>query len=386
VSTSVHTHGAYVDGDSDGHPNDLIQPGKSKTYYFGNDQTARTQWYHDHAMHTTASSVYKGLAGLYLIEDEFEDDLPLPKDEYDVPLVIQDRLFNSDGSFDYSEEGKASSNGVYGNVVLVNGKPWPRMAVSARKYRFRILNGSNARAYDLALSTGEPFAVIATEGGMMSEPVLVRSLPISPAERYEVIVDFSKYPVGTKVVLKNRRRREKKGAENVMRFDVVRKARDDSLLPAVLRPPEEQIDPTHLPVELSEVERTREFVFKRQNGYWSINGKTWDGNRIDEHCREGQAEVWELKNNGGGWIHPVHIHLLDFKIIERDGRPPAAYEAGWKETVFLDENQSAKVLLKWPRVPEGPKPGRYVRRYPFHCHVVEHEDHDMMLQFQVAAA
>ena len=133
--------------------------------------------------------------------------------------------------------------------------------------------------------------------------------------------------------------------------------------------------------------RTRRWEFKRQHGFWSINGKVWNPNRIDAAPREGDVEIWEFKNNGGGWIHPIHIHFTDFKIIDRDGKPPRPWERDiWKETVFLDGNESARVLIKWPKVPvQSGVPGPFSRRYAFHCHVVEHEDHDMMLQFQVNA-
>ena len=383
VHTSVHNHGAYVDGDSDGHPEDLIPPGGSKTYAYNNDENARFQWYHDHAAHVTAPNVYNGLAGLYLIGDKFEDDLPLPKEEYDVPLVIQDRLFEADGAFLYPfDEDDHSANGVEGDVVLVNGKPWPRMAVANRRYRLRILNGSNARVYRLALSNRQPLTVIGTEGGMIDKPVKVSSLPIASAERYEVVVDFADVPVGGSVVLKNLGGKD--GTANVMRFDVTRRAKDDSTVPPVLRPPKDQEDPTHLPADPSEAVRTRRWVFKRQHGFWSINGKIWDPDRIDADPREGEVEIWEFVNNGGGWVHPIHTHLTDFKILSRNGRAPHPWERGWKETVFLDGNDVVRVLIRWPEVPvEGT--GEFTRRYAYHCHLVEHEDHDMMLQFEVRA-
>ncbi len=396
--TTVHTHGAYVDGDSDGHPSKLIPPGRYLDYWFGNQQVARTMWYHDHAEHTTAQHVYNGLAGFYLVEDGFEKLLPLPKGygKYDIPLVIQDRAFNSDGSLSYTETDDSSSNGMFGDVILVNGKPWPKLAVANRKYRFRILNGSNARPYELALDSGEPFTVIASEGGMFTRPLRVTRLPISMAERYEVVIDFSGHKVGDRVLLKNLMNDKGTASKpenlhsdgstaNVMAFEVVRKEKDDSRIPAVLRPARHNLDQTHLPARLEDSAHTRPFVFKRNGGKWTINGKTWNENRVDELCPEGETEVWHVKNNGGGWVHPVHLHLVDFRIIERNGRAPRPWERSWKDTVFLGANEEAKLLIKWPKVPLGPRKGRtkYVRSYPFHCHNLEHEDHDMMLQFKV---
>jgi FtsP/CotA-like multicopper oxidase with cupredoxin domain len=382
VPTSVHTHGAYVDGDSDGHPADLIQPLAFKDYFFDKNEGARTIWYHDHAEHITAINVYRGLAGFMMFEDDFADGLNLPGGRYDVPLVIQDRAFNSDGSLDYTEEGDSSSNGFLGDVILVNGKPQPRMEVERRKYRFRILNGSNARAYELALSTRQPLVQIATEGTIVEAPRQLRTLPIVPAERYEVVIDFSAYPVGTEIILKNRL--GKNNTANVMRFDVTGNAKDTSSLPAVLRPPEEQIDSTHAaPMTPPPGTLTRSFRFRRHGGEWTINKKTWDAGRIDERPREGDTEIWEFTNNAGGWTHPVHVHLTNFRVLDRNGKPPKLHEVGFKETVNVGRNETVRVLMKWPKVPVGPQPGEFVRRYPFHCHNLEHEDHDMMLQFKV---
>lgn len=403
--TSLHNHGAYVDGDSDGHPRDLfpddaVYPNRYKDYVYPNEENGRFQWFHDHAMHTTASTVYRGLAGLYILEDGYEDanNLRLPEGEFDIPLVIQDRLFDSEGGFLYPfGELDHSANGLLGDVVLVNGVPWPRLEVSRRKYRFRILNGSNARAYGLALSTGKPFFQIGTEGGLQHRPVALRRLPISPGERYEVVIDFSGYEIGEKVILENLRlpnnQSDLPSTRQIMRFDVVRGGADDSRVPAVLRPPEDQLDPTHLaPIkpdgtpDPSQASRTRKFVFERHGGFWTINRKIWDEDRIDEKPREGDTEIWEFQNKGGGWIHPTHPHLTNFKIFDRNGRPPAPYETNWKETVFLGPNETVRVLIKWPEVPPGPRPGRFTRRYAIHCHLIEHEDHDMMLQYEVQKA
>jgi len=384
VPTSMHMHGAYVDGDSDGHPLDMVMPGGTKTYVFGNDQTSRTQWYHDHALHITAENVYHGLAGMYLIRDDFERELPLPRAERDVPLVLQDRFFNEDGSFDYPvEKGDHSSNGVLGNVLLVNGKPWPRLEVQQGRYRFRILNGANARVFQIALSNRMPFTFLGTEGGLVHRPVRLQTMPLSPGERVEVVVDFSEVPAGSSVVLQNRR--GAKEAAQIMRFDVVPGvARDDSTVPDVLRPADLQVDPTHRPAQVDQVVRTRQFVFKRSGGFWTINGKIFDEHRLDARPKEDATEIWEFVNNGGGWIHPIHIHLANFKILDRNGRTPPPWERDiWKETVFLDGGDVVRALVHFPKVPRGPRPGDFVNTYAFHCHLIEHEDHDMMLQFRV---
>lgn len=387
VPTAVHTHGAYVDGDSDGHPSDPIAPGAKKSYVLPNGQNARTQWYHDHIEHQTATNVYAGLAGFYLIGDAVEDALPLPKGEFDVPLCIQDRLFNSDGTLNYPASA-VSDDGLAGNVIVVNGKAQPYFQVAARRYRFRILNGSNARPYSLGLSNGQPFQLIATEGGLIDAPVTLTSLPIWPAERYEIVIDFAKVAVGTSVVLTNAMGRD--STAQVMRFDVVRSATEDSTVPAVLRSSEAQADATHQNTTAGAATVTRKWNFgKTWDKVYVINGKVYDVNRLDALPRAGDTEIWEFQT-GFGWSHPVHVHLTNFKVLDRNGSPPPAHERGfWKETVVLHPNEKVRVLMKWPAVPARPVVSvpattpQFRDRYVFHCHNLGHEDHDMMTQFRV---
>lgn len=383
VPTSVHHHGAYVDGDSDGHPLDLIPPGGRKEYKFGNQQCARTQWYHDHAMHITSTNVYRGLAGLYIIKDETEEALALPRGEYDVPLMIQDRIFGSDGSFVYPPDAADDNDGFEGDIVVVNGTAQPRFEVGTCAYRFRLLNGSNARVYDLAFSDGRPFTVIATEGSLLRNPVSVTRLPIAPAERYEVVADFTNDPVGTKVVLENRRVEPDEPTREIMRFDVDLAETHEGGVPDELVPDDLQYDDTHLPPEPNNVARRREFRFDRSNSQFTINGLVFDGNRIDANPREGDTEIWTVYNNSGGWVHPVHIHLVNFKILDRNGRPPHPWETGWKDTVLVGEGEEIRVMMRWPKVPVTDEPDSFSHKYVFHCHNLEHEDHDMMAQIGV---
>ena len=202
-SMSVHLHGGHTPPDSDGHPTDLIGPGATKTYVYPNNQVAATLWYHDHAIDVTGRHVYMGLSAFYLLSDSFEDSLPLPKGDNDVALLIQDRLFNSDGSLNYPLTDNTITTGVVGDTLLVNGAIQPYFQVGRRKVRFRILNGSNARIYKLALSTGDPLTQIGSDGGLLSNPVSRQEISLAPAERIDVVIDFSKYPIGTSVVLRN---------------------------------------------------------------------------------------------------------------------------------------------------------------------------------------
>ncbi|GAA0236653.1 hypothetical protein GCM10009000_060190 [Halobacterium noricense] len=236
VPVSTHLHGGVTPPESDGYPTDLIFPPDldhdeipdhhvagtvggvthgEKEYRYPNGQRPATLWYHDHRMDFTGPQVYKGLAGFYIIRDDAEDDLPLPSDERDVPLMIADRTFREDGELYYpsidptllGEPGVLAStgfrmvSGVFGDTNLVNGAPWPRMDVANAAYRFRILNASNARAYELALSNGAPIVQIGSDGGLLTEPISHDTLVVSQGERFDVIVDFSEYPVGTEVTL-----------------------------------------------------------------------------------------------------------------------------------------------------------------------------------------
>jgi FtsP/CotA-like multicopper oxidase with cupredoxin domain len=198
--TVVHLHGGVTPPESDGFPMDHVMPGETREYVYPNAQRAATLWYHDHAMDRTGRNIYMGLAGLYLLQDDAEPSLGLPDGPYDVPLLIQDRLFASDGSFHYK---MVNHLGAKSGTMLVNGAPWPRLDVSTRPYRFRIVNGSNATPLRLALSSGDPLIQIATDGGLLPAPVVCRQIPLAMAERVEVIIDFSRHSVGTDIVLQN---------------------------------------------------------------------------------------------------------------------------------------------------------------------------------------
>lgn len=364
--TSVHLHGMASLPQYDGYAEDLTPPGYYKDYIYPNNRAA-TLWYHDHAIHHTAENVYRGLAGLYIVQDELELNLPLPKGEYDVPILIQDKQFSANGALIFDDEGEDSQ---FGDIITVNGVAWPVMQVEKRKYRFRILNGSISRSYGLSLSNGAPFIMIGTDAGLMTSPVSVNNFRIGMAERYECVVDFSQYPVGTQIELRNTSPKNNEDYDNtnkIMRFDVVAaKGADTSSVPSTLR--------TVTPIPASSAVRTREFRYERSNGLWVINGKTWDANRIDANPQYGDVEIWRLYNNSGGWFHPIHMHLVDMQLLDRNGKPPFPYERGWKDVFYVGENESLRVIGKF-----GPNTGLYMS----HCHNTVHEDHDMMNQFQV---
>jgi FtsP/CotA-like multicopper oxidase with cupredoxin domain len=374
VPVSTHLHGGDVPAASDGHPLDLIQPGRSKEYFYPGLHPAASLWYHDHAVHDTGRNVYMGLAGNYLISDAVERALPLPKDQFDIPLTLQDRFFLRDGSIVYPKHDalRPLDQGVFGDVILVNGTPKPFLRVSRRKYRFRILNGSNARVYRLKLSTGEPLIVIQSDGGLMPHPVATEDLVIAESERYSVVIDFSRYPIGTKVVLQNVMEDvpgdpfDSDKTRSVMRFDVVANAVDPSSVPRDLAP---------LPdIRPAQAVRTRTFEFARNGGEWTINHLPYDPDRIDAFPKLGTTEIWRFINGGGGWWHPIHVHLIEFLVLSRTRRPVQPYERGPKDTVLLKSNETVEVAMHW---------NHFKGLYVMHCHNVEHEDFDMMINIKV---
>ncbi len=376
--TSVHLHGSASDPDYDGYASDVTNPGQYKDYRYPNFQAARTLWYHDHGVSHTAENVHMGLAGQYHLLDPLEQSLPIPHGAYDVPLIITDYMFTRTGQILFDNH---DGSGMYGDVILVNDKPWPAMKVARRKYRFRVLNASISRSYNYSLSTGDPFTVIGTDAGLMPAPVQVRSVKHGMAERYEIVIDFAKYSPGTRVVLKNtspKNNIDYAGIENIMAFDVTADAFDtaNNSLP-------DQLNPANPAMTLPESEsvQTRQFNMVRENGQWTINGHTWEDvvqsgfTRVEANPKLGDTEVWEVRNLSGGWFHPVHIHLVDFKVLDRNGAPPFAYERGPKDVVYLGENETVRLLMRFENA------GKYM----IHCHNLVHEDHDMMTQFEVTS-
>jgi spore coat protein A len=360
---TIHNHGHSVPAQYDGHPTDYIVPGASKTYLYPNNQRAATLWYHDHTYDLTGKHVYYGMAGFYIIRDPAEDALNLPSGSYDVPLVLQDRNFNSDNSLNYTVDSSALRSGLLGNTLCVNGAVTPHLDVATHKYRFRILNGSNARSYTLALSNGSSFQVVASDQGLLAAPVTVTSLAVAPAERFDVVIDFSKSAVGSSVVLQNTDR-DSPSLPNVMSFNVTSAVSDASAVPATLS--------TINKLSTSQVTVTRNLTFEQSNSGWTINGLTYDPNRIDYTPTLGTVEKWVLQNRSGE-MHPFHQHLSPHQVLTVGRNGPQPEQQGWKDTIAVPAWSSAEILIQWTG---------YKGTYVFHCHKLEHEDNAMMLQLQ----
>ncbi len=360
--SNVHLHGGYVPAGHDGHPMDVIPPGGSFEYHYPNEQDAASLWYHDHAHGRTSRTLYHGLLAMYVLEDDLERELDLPSGDYDVPIVIADHAFNRDGSFRYVENIDV---GFRGDTILVNGAVSPRMRVERRKYRLRLLNASNSRSYSLRLGRGRQMTQIAGDGGLLARPVGRRRLPLHPAERIDLVIDFRDYRPGAELVLHNED--GEGGAVAVMRFDVSRRGgREDFRVPRRLRP-QEPLPPAHA---------SRRWDLGFGFGAWQINGKDFDHARMDVRPRHGSTERWTFVNRSNR-VHPMHIHGFLFRVLERSSGPVHPGERlGWKDTIGVLANETVTVLAWF-----APYGGKYV----FHCHALEHADRAMMLQLEVVS-
>ncbi|MFC9351602.1 multicopper oxidase family protein [Arthrobacter sp. NPDC057013] len=392
-STSTHLHGSASLPQYDGYANDITVSGFFKNYRYPNRQAARTLWYHDHKHHITAQNVYSGLAAFYPLSDRFEK-AQLPQGEFDVPLMLSDALFRSDGSLGYNDNGQ---KGLWGDIILVNGVPWPTMKVKPRIYRFRVLDASISRSYRPTLSNGEPVYIVATDAGLTPVVQAVSSWRMGTAERTEILIDFRKYRPGQTVDLRNLSNKNNIDFANtnkIMRFQVVADsgsgAGSISAIPSRLdnggspRAAQGGIDTMSLTPQMATVKR--QLRFERQNGLWTINGVIWDDiersgfTKLFGNPQPFAVEQWTITNQSGGWFHPVHIHLIDARIIARNtnGGKPFAWELGPKDVFYAGENESITALMQFDATPQ--EGGRYM----IHCHNLVHEDHDMMVQYAVA--
>jgi FtsP/CotA-like multicopper oxidase with cupredoxin domain len=382
LSTSTHLHGSASLPQYDGYASDVTFPGFYKDYHYPNFQPARTLWYHDHGVHFTALNAYSGLAAQYHLHDPIERKL-LPQGEFDVPLTINDVMFASNGSLGYDDN---DHSGLWGDVILVNGKPWPVMKVKRRVYRFRILNASISRSYRPSLSTGDPLTMVATDGGIMPVAKQVANYRHGGAERYEVLIDFRKYAVGQKIDLRNLSNNNNIDYDHtgkIMQFQVVGDAVDTSD-PTWNRIPTTLVPSEPMSLKAAQSTKTRHFrVKKDSSGTWTFGDQTWQDviasgfKNVLGNPALNAVETWEIENSSGGWFHPVHIHLVDFQILARNGRAAFPYEMGPKDVVYVGEGETVRLLMKF-----GPHKGKYM----VHCHNLPHEDHDMMAQFSVGLA
>ena len=386
--TNIHWHGLIVPANMDGHPEDVVQPGASFDYKFKVAQRGGLYWYHPHPDGYTAKQAYLGLAGAIIVRDTEEDKLNLPSGEFEVPLVIQDKRINTDYSLNYSPTMNDVMTGYMGQYITVNGVHAPYKGVKTTTYRFRVLNGSNSRIYNLGFSNGVSFKVIGSDGGLLETAETVSTLLLAPGERADILIDFSSYNIGTELFLINNTftgaSTQGKQKFNILKFVVETKMTTDYVTPTLLS----SIDK----IASSTASKTRTFRISEMSmsgmgnmgnmggmtmtGMHQINNKVYDKNRIDEVVTAGSTEIWVFDNSAGAEPHPMHIHGVQFQVLDRTGGRGKliSSEKGWKDTILLLPGEKVRVIMTF---------SEYKGVFMLHCHNLEHEDDGMMLQFEV---
>jgi spore coat protein A, manganese oxidase len=384
VRTVVHLHGGKVPPASDGYPEDWYTPGKAAVYHYPNQQDAAALWYHDHALGITRLNVYAGLFGLFLVRDEFEDGLDLPRGKYEIPLMLYDRSFDREAQLFYPVSGDPRSpwvSEVFGDGILVNGKLFPYLEVEPRFYRFRVLNAANGRFFHLAFSSRASFYQIGTDLGLLARPVALESLLLAPGERADVLVDFSAHQ-GDSLVLTS-------DSLRIMQFRVGQNVEGEkgslpSILREVARLPEDSAAKTRI-LTLGEKDAITGMaeMMLLNNAHWNMP--------ISENPQLNSIEIWSLLNFTDD-SHPIHLHGVRFQILDRRSFEPELYyhggtihfigapvapspnEMGWKDTVQAHSGMVTRIIAKFDGYP-----GRFV----WHCHILEHEDNEMMRPYQI---
>ena len=393
--TIVHWHGLHVPEDVDGHPRFAVEQGETYVYNYQVMDRAGTYWYHPHPHKITGPQVYQGLAGLFIVHDEIEDSVSLPRGDHDLPLVIQDRVFDGDNQLVY----EPAVFGIFGDRILVNGQPDYNLEVDRGAYRLRLLNGSNARIYKLAWEDGTPLQVIGTDGGLLESPVTRDYLTLAPAQRLDLWVDFRKWEPGTTINLVNLPSDVIGGGDEFTIFSAnIEDNEGDVLELPQTFPAHDKLDPSQA------VNGNSPRVFELGMGMgmqWMINGRTFEMTDVakDERVRLGDIEVWEFYNQGAGMgmggrgmggmsqAHPMHIHGLQFKILDRQIEPGTeeVYQSvsdgfvdeGWHDTVLVMPGERVRVLMEFTD---------FTGLYMYHCHNLEHEDMGMMRNYEVVGS
>jgi spore coat protein A, manganese oxidase len=412
VRTVVHLHGGRTEPASDGYPDawftkDFAQVGpfyQKQIYEYHNGESARCLWYHDHAIGLTRLNIYAGLAGFYIIRDQHERSLNLPRGNFEIPLMIQDRSFHEDGNLKYPEQPEKLVPGIqpsiipsfFGETIVVNGKVWPYLEVEPRKYRFRILNAANARFFHLKLDSGQLFYQIGTDSGFLERPVGLSSILLAPAERVDIIIDFSNLD-GKAIVLTNDAPTHFPGG------DPVDKETTGIVMQFKVTKPLSSIDTSVIPHYMGTINFLQESTSKRNRylelseekdqygrSLFLLDKKMWD-DPISENPVIGTTEIWNIVNLNND-DHPIHIHLVQLQILDRrpfdvdhyqkTGKinytgaaiPPHPSEKGWKDTVKSPPEHVTRIIIPFTQ---------FTGQYVWHCHMLEHEDYEMMRPYRV---
>jgi len=418
--TIIHWHGFEVDARNDAHPLYQIGAGAAYDYAFTVRNRAGTYWYHPHPDKLTSKQAYLGLASFFIVEDDEEralqQALDLELGATDIPLVIQDKKFDEQGRLRYTPNAEEEVNGYLGDTVLVNLTARAYLDAATRLYRFRLLNGSNARIYRLAFTRGGfrlAFAVIGTDGGLLERPYEAKEAFLAPGERLDVLIDLRNVNVGDAVTLQSlafdpmhaeagmagMAMGEAPGALadgapiDLMRINVTAKIAYEPRVPQTLS--------TLAPPRAAANARPREFLLDLKDKLWRINGERFDINKTPLTVPRGAQEIWEIRNDKGSMPHPMHLHGVPFRVLSRSGSPQqvrargggpeevtqfvvndqglTVTDLGWKDTVLLWPGETVRLAVDFSH----PYPGDQL--FLFHCHNLEHEDQGMMINIKVQA-
>ncbi|HLO45951.1 MAG TPA: multicopper oxidase domain-containing protein [Leadbetterella sp.] len=372
--SNLHWHGLKVPADMDGHPEQMVAADGNYNYSFVINQHAGLNWYHPHIHESTAEQVTKGLAGLFIVETDEEKALGLPSGDYEIPLIIQDKRIDTDGTIKYKPTMSEVMSGYLGETILINGTNKPYLDVATRFYRFRILNGSTARIYNLTLSNASEFYIIGSDNGILAQPEKVKSVILGSGERLDILIDFSSMKLGETVFLKSDTFFTMGNAQgnqpfNLLAFNIKRPETETFKIINALVPV----------AKLTSSNKKRTFSLKMdmksKEGMHKINDKVYKSGRIDETVALGATEIWEFDNSTGDEAHPMHIHGVVFQVISRVGGRNIIlpHEKGWKDTVLVAPGEKVQVAVTFEIK------GVFV----VHCHNLEHEDDGMMLNFEV---
>jgi FtsP/CotA-like multicopper oxidase with cupredoxin domain len=372
-TTTLHWHGMHLPAAADGGPHQMIEPGRTWSPSWTIDQAAATLWYHPHLMGETEDHVYRGIAGMFILDDPEASALPLPHDYGvdDIPVIIQDKRFDDDGQLDFSQS-MISPIGRLGDEILVNGTHGPYLDVADRLVRLRLLNASTARIYNVGFADDRAFALIATGGGLLDAPRTMKRIQLSVGERAEIVVALEP---GEDVVL-----RSFEPDLGTDPFEGRFAGADDSFDLLEIRAAHELDDSPALPRRLAAPARPRpgdaDRVRRFELGSRDINDRKMDMTRIDQVVELGSTEIWEVENTTGT-PHSFHIHDVRFRILEYAGAPPPPSLSGLKDTVYVPPGKTVRLLTSFEDYADPDLP------YMFHCHILEHEDRGMMGQFVV---
>lgn len=385
VRAIAHLHGARVRPKDDGHPEDWFVPGESRTCLYPLQQDAATLWFHDHAMGLNRLNTYAGLFGMFLVRDTVEDALSLPGGEYEVPLILYDRNFTADGQLFYATSGDPEHPWVpefTGDGILINGKIRPFFDVEPRLYRFRTVNVANSRFFSLSLSNGQPLTQIGSDQGLLSAPVEMKSLTLAPAERADLLIDFS-HSAGETLHLRT-------GALDILQFRVAKQTASPTVhsVPKTLRAIERTSESVAVTTRAITLNEYKDGIGTSM--VMLLNRKHWH-EPVTERPRLNTTEIWEFVNQTED-THPMHLHLVRFQLLDRRPFdtfeymthqqlrflsapiPPDPNELGWKDTIQCPPGLTTRIIVRF----EG-----YTGDYLYHCHVLEHEANDMMRPFQI---